>query len=298
MTHILFVMLSSLIGGAVGFGIWLLTRKYLFSSISEDNQQKLQWVIVGVCAFLGALSLPNPFNDSGARHTNEQYASSNNSADINSPIVFEDRPFPLDHVLLSVLAKLNPAFETQIITHFNNQNATSDQINEFALTRGVEEAIQYVPRAQDEQLVNLIEVLALTTQTLLSKNPHACYSWHYGAYGYGSFDYQKWSTAVGSRLIDLQFDLYVLMIDSANKSEGTQTIEYDPAIGDAAISRVNFAMIQSAGFENNGLISGDRPPKSLADYEIACIARLTLYQALLAEDQPGIAIRHLFLQGQ
>ncbi len=297
--HLLWVLGGSLLGGIAGF--------LVLHALKLRSETVKIGVIMGF-AFIGGFLIPAIFEPSGADQEVSQEGRNNSSLQDN----------PLLNALSQKSTKHQKQIEAALLSSAKTE-LTRARIDEYAITRGVDLALTYVPNAQDQSLLDLIEGLAVTTQRLLSEDAETCYAWLYGGYGHDVFDYNRFVMALANQplsnqpllnqsllnqsganqstnngLIDYQFSLYTALVEGA----GPTPIAYDEDAAKAAVGRVSFQFIQAAGFQNTGLVTGETAPTSAQDYDIACQARYVLYQSLLREEDPASAIRELFSQRQ
>ena len=148
-------------------------------------------------------------------------------------------------------------------------------------------------RAGDQETIDLIEALAISTRKLSQSDPDVCYRWHYGGYGFMEFDFAQFRKALGDGLLKQQFQRYGRLVESASlRSRDAATTDDDAN----ALARAMFAMTQRVGNGNIDLILGERPPiPDSKDTQVACEARLVLYRSLLAEPDAAGAIRKAFM---
>jgi len=295
-TYLLFCVM---VGAGIGFVAWLIVGRFV------------GWKFMRLGLLLGAIAggviLPIVTNSffstvevGPVKETDQsvlllQKHTSENAVPIDENLVPEQTG-TASNILLATLINHN---ETFLETMTAEPDVNSINADEYALTVGVDEALKYLPRATDNAIVTLIEGLAITTQTLVQENPNACYGWLYGGYGYEGFDFPAFRAAVGGDLLELQFKLYARLVESA----GGEVPLYDSDLAAGAVSQANFQMLQVAGFENAGLLTGEYGPQGSAeekqqDRVLACTARYVFYQALLSDENSAAAIRHLFLKSR
>lgn len=283
MMAIIGLILGAGIGAGAGFLVWRLVGRRIPWRFGAN-------VLVFAGAFAGALVVPDIIAGSGRSDSREA------AAPIESAT---GQVRALDNPLLAALAARDHDFATRLTAQFPDGRAPRLAIEEYAITRGVEAALGYLPRAPASQLDQLITQLALATLALSRENPKACYGWLYGGYGYEAFDFAAFRDAIGDYLLRHQFMAYADLVISADGVEHPIPYGKSEAIG--ATAAANVQMIQVAGVENTGLVYGTRAPLAVNrdgdnDYFIACQARYVFYQGVLAEDNATDAIRHLFVQ--
>lgn len=296
----LFVFSVAVCGALVGAGLGLVLKDGL-SPIMRLLLVIGGFFIAGVIAYSANPSISKTAND------NKELSGLNDVVDQPSqegvqealPKAAQERAPTQEAssaILLSVLAEKDKAFLERMISEPDAENLNAD---EYAFTVGIPEALSYLPRASDAALVTLIEGQALTTEHLLKTNPQICYQWLYGGFGYEDFDFTAFADAVGAQILKLQFVLHARMVESS----GEVIPAYDEQVATTSVSQANFQMLQVAGVENTGLITGDYGPRGdtdskQQDYQRACTARIALYQALLNDPFGASAIRHLYIQSK
>jgi len=274
---------GGLVGGAIGFAIWSAVQRYL--------PRPTLWLCVAVLAFVGARVLPNlmdktpvippPDASNGAAQTR--------TANTDDPVT-QSVLSPEDITLLATLKARDADFASLMSRQIGDNAQPANDVLQFAVTYGAAAAQAYVPYAADQAILDLTEVLAITIERLIARDPRACYGWLYGGYGFETFAFSAFYRAVGETLIDYQLAQY----DALVKNAGEGIPSYDENAARVAISRANFAMMQAAGVSNTGFITGERAPNGPDEYEAACQARSTLLRSLLLEENSADAIRHLY----
>ncbi len=315
MNELVTAIFGAITGGFIVLIFWLVLERWLKKPVYK-------FTLVAVGALAGSLILqlinsidgadgPQKFPEIASNTANEsetlsrsaqsddeysQKPTLNGSDDVNDDVVEPQITLSLGLALLNDLAKKDPVFSQRLETEFLSGDPSAEAIDEYAFTIGIGEALKYIPRARDESLVELVEGMAYITNQLVTTDPRICYAWYYGAFEYETFDFQRYRNSIGDALLALQFKLYSNIVLTALDEYPL----FDQDLADEAVSRASFAMLQFAGFENSGLITGEAGPRNRDnndEYVVACQARFVLYQSLLSEDIKADAIRQFFSRG-
>jgi len=203
---------------------------------------------------------------------------------------------PRDVALLAALASRDAAFAARLDGALGTNPAPTRDVLVFAITDGAEAAQAYIPYAEDQTTLDLVESMAVMTARLGERNPQACYGWLYGGYGHVDFDFDGVFEAVGQPLLDYHLAAYADLVLSSGTTNHDIAIE-EARQGKIAADRATFAMMQTAGIERSEIITGERAPADSADYRAACQARLALLRTLLADEDAAGGIRYLYGAG-
>lgn len=297
MDQLITAIFGALAGGFIGFGIWLALRNWIkapWLRIALIGAGALSFsLILQTFDLSGPISSPTtkiPAAPVATQRVDPEPRADATSAQSNREQVSLGLP------LLLALSERNGDFAANALGFLDGQN--NAVIDEYAFTAGIEEARTYISRARDEDIIALIEGLAISTQQLLGIDPRACYAWYYGAFGFVDFDFMKFRASLGDDLLALQFRLFTNLVENA--SLVTPPHNFSEAELEQAINRTNLQMLQFAGVENSGLVTGQAPPRFPEredEYTIACQARFVQYQSILSEEDPAALVRFLFAGG-
>ncbi len=297
MDQLITAIFGALAGGFIGFGIWLILRNWI-----KAPWLRIALIGAGALSFsliLQSIDLSGPASSSATKTSGSTVATQRGEPAPHSDTTnAQSNPaqVSLGLPLLLALSERNGDFAANALGYLDGQN--NAVIDEYAFTAGIEEARTYISRAQDEDIIALIEALAVSTQQLLGIDPRACYAWYYGAFGFVEFDFMKFRASLGDDLLALQFRLFTNLVENSSSVTPPRNLSEDEL--ERAINRTNLQMLQYAGVENSGLVTGQAPPRFPEredEYTIACQARFVQYQSILSEEDPAALVRFLFAGG-
>jgi len=149
----------------------------------------------------------------------------------------------------------------------------------------------FLARAQDVDLLKFINLSVEMLNDLNQRDPRFCYDYLYNP-----------GALVGMTKDDLKNRLGAEMFDR-QQAEGAELVRnafekvpaYDIAAADAAINEAA-GVFQSMLGDKIGLVSGMAFPSDDEEASLACSATAALYSAILAQENPVLAGRHIFVR--
>ncbi len=205
---------------------------------------------------------------------------------------FDD--FPLMVAILERDPTLREEIKTKLITI--SEEATSPAIaRQMGFSVGYNliagRVTHFLARAQDDDLIRFMNSAVEMLTELNERNPRFCYDYLYNPSALVSMSKDELRMNIGAEMFDRQ------------QAEGAELVRnsfeeipaYDIAAADVALQQAA-SEFQTLLGDKIGLVSGLSFPADDAEASLACSATAALYSSILAQEDPILAGRHIFVR--
>lgn len=148
----------------------------------------------------------------------------------------------------------------------------------------------YLARATNDDLVIFIRTMVENLNDLSERDPRFCYDYLYNPTAMATLSAEETKEKIGLDFFNRQQSEGAVLVRNAFDDVPS----YDVAAAEAALQSAAIGFQAMLG-DKIGLVSGAILPESDEDAKLACDATSALYTAILSQENPALAGRHIFV---
>ncbi len=152
--------------------------------------------------------------------------------------------------------------------------------------------ISYLKRGRPEDLVKFTSTLVDGLETLAPVDAEFCYTYLYNPGGLAGFSLEQIKAKFGAEQFQRQQEAAAQVV--ANSLP--ETAPYDRAVAVAVIEKAGSIFRNEIGEAGLVVVTGGRHPENNAEAKLVCDGTSHLYREILADENAGIALVHLYSQ--
>lgn len=153
--------------------------------------------------------------------------------------------------------------------------------------------IQTLKRGRPADLIEFTSALVDSLEVLAPVDPEFCYTYLYNPGGLASYSIVQMKAKFGAEQYQRQQEAAAQVVVNSLP----ETALYDVTIAAAVIERAGTNFRAEIGDAGIAMVTGARHPENKVEAQLACEGTIHFYREILADENAGSALAHLYSQG-